>query len=296
MIGHRYNDTRSGQALLMLVLVIAMVLTVVVATSFRLSTDTQQTRQQEESVRVLAAADSGIEKGIQEANAGSTGVKTFEELDLTLAGIDAENSKVYITQNTSTQFVSPIVQRDDQYIFYLSNYPTNSTYFTGSINLYFGSSGGASCGSGPSPRNIPALEVTLVQGDANTDVRRWLIDSCTTGQYIAADSNKIAPALHSPPVTLTVDESDYSFTHDVSANTIDIVGGNKPKMLIVRTLYENTRLGFVSSSSGFGSSANFLPQGKEIRAEARSISGTSKVVSLFQSLPQIPADFFVTTF
>ncbi len=58
------QNLQSGQVLLVLVLLIALVITVLSSISYRLTTEIQSTKSQEENVRVLAAADSGIEKGI----------------------------------------------------------------------------------------------------------------------------------------------------------------------------------------------------------------------------------------
>ena len=58
------SSVESGQSLLVIVLLISVVFVLIATASYRLTTETQSTKAQEESIRVLAAADSGIEKGV----------------------------------------------------------------------------------------------------------------------------------------------------------------------------------------------------------------------------------------
>ncbi|HRN69719.1 MAG TPA: hypothetical protein PLS49_00915, partial [Candidatus Woesebacteria bacterium] len=66
-------NLRSGQSLLIIVLLIAIVFTVIASASYRLTTETQSAKAQEETIRTLAAADSGIEKGLQQLNSLTVG-------------------------------------------------------------------------------------------------------------------------------------------------------------------------------------------------------------------------------
>ena len=56
------RDNQKGQALIIIVLMIALMLTVITAVSYQSTVEIQSSKQQEESVRALAAADSGIER------------------------------------------------------------------------------------------------------------------------------------------------------------------------------------------------------------------------------------------
>ncbi len=283
------QNLQSGQVLLVLVLLIALVITVLSSISYRLTTEIQSTKSQEENVRVLAAADSGIEKGINMINtAGSPAIGQFSFSDATvgitnLPGIDSQRSRIIITDSAANNFVSPEVPQDDQYTFYVASYPSLTSSYTGNLILYFGSDGAGSCNS----RSTPALEVSIIYGANSDQIDKRLYERCTSGQQVAGayNSSKISPNATSSTV------GGINFSYNTSNNPLNIGAYPNAKMVIVRTLFAKTRVGFAT-----GTAAILPSQGKLIRSEAVSRSGTSKVVTLTQSFPQIPADFFVTTF
>jgi hypothetical protein len=51
-----------------------------------------------------------------------------------------------------------------------------------------------------------------------------------------------------------------------------------------------------SSKLFFSAPGNFPIQGKTVSSTATTTTGVSKKVTLFQSYPQIPAEFFTTSF
>lgn len=278
MVNHK-----AGQSLLVLVMVIAVLMTIVASASYRLTVETQSTKLQEESIRALAAADSGIERGLKLANnAGASSVQTFANMNLQLAGVDSTKSRVLITQVSSTSFVSQDVVKDEQYVFYLTNYPDFTTFYNGTISMYFGSNS-VSCTA--SPRTAPALELTLIYGQNTDQVAKYVLEPCTTGSIVSG-TGKVQPLAQSRTI------SGQSFSYHTESSPLNISNSGifrNPKMLIVRVLFAGTKLGFSSST--------VLPaQGRTIRSEAVVYSGPSKIIEVFQSFPQIPADFFVTSF
>ncbi len=279
MIGKKYNN-QTGQALLIIVMLLATVMTIIIAVSHRAVTQTQLTKVQEESVRTLAAADSAIELGLKSTSTGN--IQTFREAGLTtLQGIDLDESKIIISTNLSNQFVSPLIPKDQQYTFYLADYPGFSqNNFSGNIKLFMGSEGGGLC----STRDTPALEVTLIY-DTN-ETKKWLVEPCSSSSYISGNS-KITPTTQSQTILGT------TFAYRTADNDIQVGQSTlyqNAKILIVRPLYAATKVGFTTTASSFS------PQGKTIQSEARTYSGVTKVVQVFQSYPQFPADFFVTSF
>lgn len=283
------NNPQSGQVLLVLVLLIALVITLLTALSYRLTSETQSTKSQEENVRVLAAADSGIEKGISLINNPSgptSGQFTYSDANIglnSLPGIDPLRSRVIIADSVSNQFVSPEVPQDDQYTFYVSNYPNFTSTYSGNLIFYYGSDGAGSCNS----RTTPALEVSIIYGANNDQIERFLYESCTSGLNILGTygTNKIAPSTTARTV------GGVNFSYNTSNRPLNMNSYTNAKLVIVRTLFAKTRVAFAS-----GTAAQLPSQGKLVRSEAVSKSGTSKIVTLQQSYPQIPADFFVTTF
>lgn len=266
-----------GQALIVLVLMISIILAIVSATSYRLTTETQTTKAQEDSVRALAAADAGIEVGLQRANNLPAQTYTFADLSLSLAGVDSTRSRVLIT-DTSSDFVSPVIPKDGQFTFYVKDYndPAAPNYAS-NIAINFRSESGNSCGA---PRTQPAYELTYIYGPTANLVRRMLVEPCTGPQAISGNSFTAAnPGLYVVAAT--------NFEHRTVINPATS-GMADMRVIIIRPIFGSARFGFTGT--------NLEPQGKLIRSEAYTTSGPSKIVTIFQSLPQIPAEFFVTTF
>ncbi len=272
-----YYKNNSGQALIIIVLMIALVLTVIAASSYQLTVQTEGSKLQEESVRALAAADAGIEAGLQIANTNAPPQSyTFASRGLNLPGIDATKSNIFVSETSSVEFVSSLVLKDDQFTFYTQTPPAYPPGFAGNLDIYFTSEGAGSC---TGPRTQPALELTFIYGAVN-NVERRVVEPCGSGAVISGSSFTGATA-----VTEVIQGSTFNFRTD----TINTALFPQLKMIIVRSLFANTRIGFRSATP-------FPNQGKNIEARAFSISGPSKIVTIFQSLPQIPADFFVTSF
>ena len=272
------HNLKSGQALIMLVLMIALLMTIVAATSFRLTTEIQSSKLQEESVRALAAADAGIEVGLRIANTTGSSIVpiTFAAANINVAGVDLARSQITIT-DTPADFVSQLVPKDEQLTYYLQEYPDYTSSYTGDITVLFGSEGAGTCGSGLGGRTIPAIEITYILGGSPNQVKREILEPCPPGTF------QIGGVGHA--TVLSVPETVDGITYNYSA-TLSGLGGYE--IAFMRTLFSGTR--FIVRGRPLST------QGKLIRSEARSLSGPSKVVTIFQSLPQLPADFFVTTF
>ncbi len=272
------NSNQRGQALIVLVLMISIILAIVSATSYRLTTETQTTESQEESVRALAAADAGIEVGLQKASNAPAQIYKFTDLSLNLPGVDPEKSRVIIT-NTTPDFVSHLIPKDSQFTFYVKDYnnPAAPNY-NSNINIHFHSESGNSCNT---PRTQPAYEITYIYGATNSHVaRRALIEPCTGPNAIQGSSFTTANS-----GSWTVKSTN--FEHQLVINPSS-AGMADLSIIIIRPIFGSARFGFTGT--------NLFAQGKDIKSEAYSISGPSKIVQIFQSLPQIPAEFFVTSF
>jgi len=267
---------QSGQVLLVTVMLLATALTFVLAVTFRSTTDTKITKLEEENQRALAAAEAGIEKAIKTGITGSFSTMGFSEY----AGIDLSSSSVSEETTTADNFVTPLLKSDEQYIFYLADYPGLSLHpFTGNLTFYFGSSAVGSC----STRSVPAIELTVVYSITNIATKRFIIEPCADGKKISGDSLLI-------PTQESNNIGGVDFNYVYSSIAINPPNTN-PKVLIIRNLFASTRVGVV------GAVGSSLPlQGKTYVSEARSTSGVAKKVRFFQSYPQIPAEFFITSF
>jgi len=123
--------------------------------------------------------------------------------------------------------------------------------------------------------SCPTLELTFLS--TTNVVSRGLIDPCNQVNKPAEDITATAGSYAL---------SGYSFSFESEGIAV-----NSQAALVIRTLFASTRIGIERVGGG-----NLPVQGKYITSEAKTPSGVSKKVQLFQSYPQIPAEFFVTSF
>ena len=243
---------KSGQILLITVMLLATVMTIVLSVSFKSATDTQITKLEEESQKALVAAESAIEVALKNNNTATLGSGS-------LTSITGFEGSATIESLTSSSFTTPSIPKDGSYTFYLGNYnlttKTIVSSFDQSVTLCFQS--GAN----------PAIEATLVKSNGVT-------------KYVGDPSGRINNA-----------PTGNCNGHANFPNSINIPGDANSRFLLVRVLYAPTKL-FLSTSS------NLPIQGRTISSQATSSTstGVSKKVVLFQSYPQIPGEFFTTTF
>src|SRR3990167_2484274 len=151
------SNGKRGQSLLVIVLLISVVFTLVATASYRFTAETQTSKLQEESVRTLAAADSGIERGLQIAATSQIATQNYQQAfstsNVTLAGINQIASTITITKDSISEFTTPTINKDEQYLFYLFDYPTGTSYFRNDFKIYYASSGESCNATRP-----PALE------------------------------------------------------------------------------------------------------------------------------------------
>lgn len=272
-----WKKYESGQSLLIIVLLISIVFTIIATASYRLTTETQSTRLQEESIKTLAAADSGIERGVQYANdyaeTDGGGEVTFLSVGITPAGVNVTESTLKVTSANEMSFLSPLRLKDEQWTYYLHKYPNGTASISNNIYVYFSN---AACAAGSGP----AIEITLIY-DAGTGVRRWIADPCNLIQ-INNNNEKLAP---SAGKTIAGTALSYRVTIPVSSYA-------NSKLLIVRVIGAPSYLGFEPANVG----GIIYSQGQTITSKAVSTNGVTKIATLFKSYPQIPADFFVTRF
>jgi len=259
---HRNNE--AGQVLLITIMLLATALTVALSVSYKSTTETQVTKLEEESQKALAAAEAGIEAALKE-----TGGETVEIGDLPgdLSGYtgDAACPETY----DKNYFVSPLLSKDEQYTFYLSDYPGLTNYWSGYLDFYFESE---------SLGDPVAVELTFFNAGTTTAVIHYLIDpddiisavsgktNCYTGTYALGNARFKQKTVFPFYITNT-------------------------KIITVRVLSAETE-----TRIGIKGNQILHSQGRNCISNVTSSNGVTQKVNLFQSYPQIPAEFFVTSF
>lgn len=277
---------QQGQVLLITIMLLATVLVVALGLSFKSTTETQTTKLEEEAQKAFAASEALLEATLEKGTEGTI-------LDLGLSNeFPNFTGQTTIETTEDDQFVTPLLEKDEQYTFYLGSYNPaasappyiTSPFFTGNLTIYFGSEGN-NCSS----ENI-ALELTFVYDQtsppASNQIKRFI-----------ADPNNLIYDPNSLDIGQTNGGTieDTVFHCQTKQITIGRSGDDVPgeaKFLLVRVITPDS-----STKIGLSGNGNNLPlQGKKITAQAKTPSGVEKKVQLFQSYPQIPAGFFITRF
>jgi len=157
----------SGQALLIILLVMAVGLTVGLTVVSRSVTDIGISRQEEESARVFSVAEAGIEEALKLGYAPAA---------IEIEGITATVNQAVLGKAQDFAFPGEYEVGDIQTLWLVGhdedgslspNSTTDLRYSANSIEIYWGKEEGA----------VPALEITLIYDDqGDTKIMRWTTD------------------------------------------------------------------------------------------------------------------------
>lgn len=259
----RYHPTkivgeRAGQMLLILVMIMAVALTVVLTMTFTSRSDTQLTKLEEENQKALAAAEAGIEASLK------SGVSYADLSAVGGLGQTVSSGSTTLTTSASDSFTSPTLTSGEAYTAYLGAYragspPTIDPSTATNVLVCYGA------GS--------ALDIALVKSSAASPrVRHYVADA----EGLIAGSGDLTETTC----------STGSLPHAVLIPGSEV--STDSQILVVRAIGASTRVTIAKTS---------LPaQGRTVTSQATTRTGVTKKVQLFQSYPQIPAEFFFTTF
>lgn len=201
---------KSGQILLITVMLLATVMTIVLSVSFKSVTDTQVTKLEEESQKALAAAESAIEVALRENSSVTIGSGS-------LTSITGFEGTATVESLSSTTFTTANIPKNSSYTFYLGNYDVTAKTITSPYNqnvkLCF-----------QSGSTNPAIEVTLVKSNGVT-------------KYVGDPSGRMTNAA-----------TGNCGGNATFPNSIDILGDANSRFMIVRVLYASTKLFFSSNT------------------------------------------------
>lgn len=256
-------QNKRGQVLLIAVMLLATVITVVMTVAFNSTNETKLVKLEEDSQKALAAAEAGIDAVIKQSINSSVSINSLGQFNS--QGI---SGTAQVTEVSKTTFVTPLLQKDEQYTFYLINYPGFTPQGVDGLHIYFYSESG----------QCPSIEVSIIT--FSNSLERYAYNTC--------GGTTIANAMTETPVQTTIDGTIFEAR---TPNPLDISNGD---IAFIKVLNGRTKIGFQGYEGGF---VYPLPaQGKLIESEARTTSGVVKKVQLFQSYPQIPSNFFMTSF
>jgi len=153
----------SGQALLIILLVMAVGLIVALAVVSRSVTDISISRQEEESARVFSVAEAGIEEALRLGYAPAGAIE--------IGGITTTVSQTNLGKTQEFSFPGEYETGDIQTLWLVEHkedgtLDTNNKYSAGTIEVYWGKEAGTT----------PALEVTLIYNQGGVKIMRWALD------------------------------------------------------------------------------------------------------------------------
>lgn len=253
----------SGQALLIIVLVMVVALTVGLSVASRTITNLRNTRDQANSQKALSAAEAGIEQSIK--SGVSIGLSTIS------------NNTTYSTTVSQVDGTLPfllnggnVVPKNDAIYVWVSRYEdkfSDASRWSGDLTIYWGNNSG-DC-------NNAAIEISVISGSKAAPVlTRYTSDPCGTPTLERRGTNNFGNA--------SVSNTPISGRRLYYKKTIPITNG-----LLVRVdpIYSSAFIGVSGSIA--------LPlQGNIITSTGTSDNTTQRKITVFQSYPEVPAEFF----
>ncbi len=280
--------TESGQAVVIVLLSLSVVLTIVLFVLSRSITDISSSTKQADAVRAFSAAEAGIETALI-TGAGTTGNVTIG---------DASYSVDVKSDATQTfNYPIPLLAGDTTTIWFMSHTnegeltcePEYPSCYTGNVlNICWGSEG-----TNAGDANTPAVELSLYYEStpgvlSSIKVARAVYDPNTT-----RTSNNLFESASTTPCQ--IEGVTYAFQ---KAITLSALGGNDFNnnglvMAKLRMIYNSSQAHYVGVS--VASSGQTLPsQGLEITSTGySSIDGSiesqsNRRVSVFKGWPEFP--------
>ncbi|OGK14217.1 hypothetical protein A3H80_00765 [Candidatus Roizmanbacteria bacterium RIFCSPLOWO2_02_FULL_37_19] len=262
-------NKKSGQILLIVVLVATLLMTIGLSLTQITVDDTKIAKLEEEGKKARAAAEAGIEVAIDQLDVGETPIQIGDIVDNDMTG------QAELTTTTTNSFTTPLISKDGLYMFYLTGYDATtkqiiSTAFNDDIIVNVNSPKGTLCGT----INEFALELTFVNKTRGIVSRKLIEES---GCNVVETTNGI------DEVTFGEVIPTLPFSDD-------------PHLLITRIIAPNDAFTGVKLDIVNATNNSWPIQGRTIISTATSPAGVTKKIKLFQSFPQFPAEFFITSF
>ncbi len=262
-------NNQSGQALLIVVLVMVVALTVGLSiasksiTSFRSSTDTAS------SQKALSAAEAGIEQALKSnASIPLTSISQDTKYSTDVSPVQGAtfllNGSNPVLQSSGIDLWLTRYFSDSAQLYKPPYYPSS-----GSFTVYWGESA-EGCSNA-------ALEVVVISGTKTSPViSRYAFDPCAArrgGNYFA-----------SPGGQATVAGRKFYYQATIPVGDGGVAGGGGLMARVVPL--------YMSAIMAVNGTNDFPPQGSVITAVGQS-GNTQRRVNVFQGYPELPAEYYL---
>jgi len=252
-----------GQALIIMLLVMAAVLTLGLAASRQITTDIKITRQQEESAKAYSAAEAGIEKAL---STGETAPLFLE------TNVSTTVTKEEIGKKDKFGWPNPIAKGDGMILWLASHNDAGEIDYS-----YIYDKPLKICFQQEKGDTAPAIFVALFY-NGGQGIKYWAFDPAGRGNNFESINEGVCD---------NIEGKSFSYS-----KTVDASGVLRPAFLWIRTFYaDHTLLAFDNKASG----KNFPSQGTLFVSTGQvAPTGAANVVSrrlvsiqTFEQPPQI---------
>jgi hypothetical protein len=254
--------SNSGQALLVILLIMAVVLTIGLSTISRSVTDIKISEQTEDSARAFSAAEAGIENYLATGGTSTSGLGT---------GVSVEAFPGSLLSDDFTFLYPEKITQDEVATIWLSNYDKETGLYS---DLLTTSDEPIVVAWGNPGADTPALEVSLYYNNSGIKVAKFMLDpvSSRSNNFCKADADRTnCPSeISNFSTSGTVPYGGQSMRFSAEIST---TGLNEMYFARLRLLYTGSTAHFI----GFKSSSALPSQGDKIAATGTSNQATRKV-------------------
>jgi type II secretory pathway pseudopilin PulG len=279
---------QKGQALLIVLLIMAVVLTIALSLISRSVTDITITEKEEEAARAYSAAEAGVERALQ---SGTESIST-------LSTGDTFSAQISSLAKASREFLIPLLMSSGETtpVWFVSH-DANSNLVCSSSNICFTGTTIKACwgeeGTSSSTNTTPALEMSILYTTTGGDYSTAKVARAVFDPYVARpDSNSFTKGSDG---SCTVDGKAMAFSKNIDLSTLGITLRNAvdetkgPQIARLRLIYNNDRahpVGLVITSN----QGNFPQQGNKVESSGTAGQATRKV-QVYQLYPDLPPVF-----
>lgn len=266
----------NGQALVMILMIVALTVSLAGTTVFRIVNDTRTTKETEEKQKTENVAKGIIEKFLNDETV------TLDEF--TSGSLKTDVAPVQKRGYQTSEYVSKIIPKDSQHFFYIWPYDYTTKTFTNpgypnpiNVDIFFQSEAS----------ECPVLEIIHIGSDADSTItKRQVTGPCGANEITGNPTNILTVSNTNTPLTFLGESGTFLKRVTVTGIT------QTTKMIVVRTVFAGTRIGMKMNTVG----EMLPPQGEYIVATARSAGGAQTDERVYRPYPQIPDYFFATSF
>lgn len=284
------KKNESGQAIVLVLLSLSVVLTIVMFVLSRSVTDIAVSTEQADSIRAFSAAEAGVENALI-TGAGSSGSVQIGDASYT---VDVVN---YSEDLPSFNYPVPMLSGDSMTTWFVAHDANGNIFCGAGVSCFTGNTLKVCWGNSGTPAgnaSTPAIEISVyyetTPGNlATIQVARATVDSnatrAATNFFGLADSG-----------SCQINDVNYAFQKTITMSGLGIPSGsyNTPNGLIfakIRMLYNTNTGHIIGTNVGFSGNSALPSQGLNIISTGT--AGTegslsNRKVSVFRSWPEFP--------